>query len=327
MASRRSLVRLAAAAACLGAPGAAAADELRWQAPAGCPGLDDVRARIAHRLDDARAQPARRVDPALDDRLRGLAVTVAREPGGFVAQITDGAHEARTLRGARCDELADAVAVVVARLARERGAPIAPIAPIAPRSASAAPAASIGVRAAAVDAPMFRPPGARWGGGVRATALSGVGVVPRVGAGGELAVFARRRGVFGELGYARWATSSVYLRHGAPGRVDVELDTVVVRAGVSPHEPVRAWVGAEVGTLAGTGVAFHEPRLGAARWTAAGAGISVAWPMLRHARLVGAFELMVPLGQTSVMLADRAAVHAASASTARCQLGIELGWR
>src|SRR5690349_2142807 len=88
---------------------------LVWQAPVSCPSLDEVRARIERRLGSS-----------IDRAVHGVEVAVARdgEGGGrFVARIdlraVTVANEIRVLTSARCDELADAVAVVIARVAAE----------------------------------------------------------------------------------------------------------------------------------------------------------------------------------------------------------------
>lgn len=110
---------------------------LIWRAPDGCPGAGDVRARIERRL----GAPATVAD-------RGVAVDVVDRGEGraprFVARIVLGVRGAdaaagedvRVLSSARCDELADAVAVVIARLAAELGSagPAGPASPASPAS-------------------------------------------------------------------------------------------------------------------------------------------------------------------------------------------------
>lgn len=274
-----------------------------WQAPATCPDGEDVRARIERRLGTPL-------------ELHGIEVSITRDGTAFVAHVdTRGvtvANQIRTLRSARCDELADAVAVVVARLASEWRRVAVP--PAAPR-----------VEAVAVDE-VVSPPPRRWGYGIHAMALSGIGTVPRVGVGGELSLFVRRKDYFGELGFARWASESAYLVNGAPGRVDVGLDVVTTRIGWSPTRmPLRAWVGSEVGAMRGQGAALADPQQGSAPWFAVTAGFGVGWPMARHARLVGTFEIAVPTSQVSFMLAESGNIYTSSPAAARCALGLELG--
>jgi hypothetical protein len=282
-----------------------------WAAPAPCPDAADVRGRIARRL----GMP-------VDGTVHGIEVEIAREAGGFVARIdTRGvtlANGNRTLRSARCDELADAVAVVVARLATE--ARVRQQAEVARRS-EAIP------RSPAVQAAARREPG-MWGGGVRTLAMSGVGTLPGIGLGGELGVYVRRRSHFAELAAARWARSPAYLTAGAPGAVDVGLTAGVVRFGWSPPDKyIRAWLGMEIGPMTGVGVALMEPQVGAGRWTAAGGGFGVIWPMFDRVRLVGAVEFMAPLEPVRFVLRDGSEIYRPSIAVARSSLGLEIGWR
>ena len=246
-----------------------------WQATdASCPDSDEVRVRIERRL----GMP-------LD--VRGVEVAISRGGSGFVATIdlrgVTLANQNRTLTSAVCDQLADAVAVIVARLASEqRPIRIAALATEAP--------------VAAIDRPLVAaaPTRRTWGAGLRGLGVSGVGAQPDVGIGGELAGFVRHRRWFGELGAARWRKTSAYLTPGAPGGVELGLETLAIRGGWSPEDmPIRAWGGLEVGRLAGGGVALVESRPATGRWVAASAGFGVAWPIARHFRLIGSIELAI----------------------------------
>lgn len=156
----------------------------------------------------------------------------------------------------------------------------------------------------------------RWGYGVHALALSGVGTVPRVGVGGELSLFARRERSFVSLGVARWASRSDALVMGGPGDVEVGLDLVTARIGWAPgHMPLRAWLGSELGAMQGQG----DTALAPARWFAVTSGVSVGWPMTPYARLVGTFEIAVPTSRIDVGYGTTAS------AAARCAFGLELG--
>jgi len=294
------------------ASGVASADNgFVWAAPEPCPDAADVRARIEQRLG-----------LPVEGSVRGIEVAIAREAGGFVARIdTRGvtlANQIRTLTSARCDELTDAVAVVVARLATEERARQAEIA----RKATAIPAPP------APDAARGRRAAGPWGGGVRAVGVSGIGVLPGVGLAGELALYARRHAYFAELAGTRWARRAKYLADGAPGAVDVRLITAALRAGWSPTDMyIRAWAVGEVGPMTGEGIALNDPRIGTGRWTAAGAGFGVAWPMWDRARLVGSFEFLAAFSQVRFVLADGGEVYHPASGVARCSLGLEIGWR
>lgn len=274
-----------------------------WEAPASCPDGEDVRARIERRL----GAPL---------ELHGIEVAITRAGNTFVAHVDTRsvtvANQIRTLTSTRCDELADAVAVVVARLASEwRRVEV-------PRVAT--------VARAAVEPVVVAPPPRTWGYGVHAMALSGVGSVPRVGVGGELSVFGRRKDYFAELGLASWASQSAYLVAGAPGRVDVGLDVVIARVGWSPTRmPLRGWIGSELGAMRGEGVYLADPQQGSAPWYAVTAGFGVGWPMAPFARLVGTFEIAIPTSRVHFALAQSGEFYTSSPAAARCALGLELG--
>ncbi|MGN6104349.1 MAG: hypothetical protein ACTHU0_04535 [Kofleriaceae bacterium] len=285
--------------------------EFAWQAPDSCPAAYDVLGRIEHRFG-----------APVDASLSGISVEISREVAGFVARIDvrDAviANRTRTLTSARCDELADAVAVIVARLASE----VREARQLRDHDARESPH---GIKFAWPSEAASA--STSWGGGVRALALSGIGTLPRIGVGGELAVYLRRGSYFGEVGAARWGSSPQYLVNGAPGRVEVGLDAIALRGGWTPGaRPLRGWLGLEAGKMTGSGVYLFEPQVGTAWWVAATSGVSVGWPMGEHARLVGTFEAVVPIHQISFILVDGTEMYRPAAVSARCALGIEVGW-
>lgn len=302
-----------------------------WRAPVGCPRVEAIEARVERRLGGS-----------IDGVVHGIEIEITRDGSGFVAQIDARAltvaNDVRTLRSARCAELADAIAVIVARLASEarHAEPVGVLASEPSRRAQppVALAELRGPEDEAVDrrvvtaAAPSGSPHRRWGGGVRLLALSGVGALPRINIGGELAAYVRREDHFAELAIGRWVPQSARLDPGAPARVDVGLDVVTVRGGYGPeHLPIRAWLSVEVGTIQGQGMSVVDPQVASGRWIAAGGGFGVAWPMAPHARLVGTFELAIPLERTRFMLENGADLYQPSAAVARCALGLELGWR
>lgn len=301
------------------ASSAAAETGFGWQAPAACPTADEVQARIEARLGSP-----------LDGVIHDIAITIEPEAAGFVAVIDARgltvANDIRTLRSARCGELADAIAVIVARLASEAFA-AAP----ARQEVDVDAHEQIVVASAPAPSPMPRTSRAshttKWGGGARLLGLSGIGALPRVNLGGELAAYARRNTTFFELAVSRWVPQTATFEVGAPAGVVVGLDILTVRVGWRPeHVPLRAWVSGEIGALHGSGMAVQDPRAGSGRWLALGAGFGVAWPMTQNARLVGTVELAVPLERTRFALRDGAELYRPSAAAARCAFGIEVGW-
>jgi hypothetical protein len=309
----RAAVAAAAAAAGLSQPAVAHAEPagdaaLIWQAPGNCPDAAEVRARIERRLGASVGRLARGIQ---------IDVEVSRDGGvpRFVARIdlrgVAGRDEVRVLTSARCDELTDAVAVVVARIATEASQPPAELRADHPSAPSPPPVAP---RA--------------WGAGLRVMGISGIGVVPGVGVAGELAGYLRARSLVVELAGTRWLPSPHFLQPEAPGHVEVSLAAVALRVGWGPeHLPLRAWLEGELGAMDGKGISLDEPRIGHARWIGAGAGFAVAWPMTPHARLVGTIELVVPVQQARFVLQDGSEIYRPGVATARSGLGLEVGWR
>lgn len=278
-----------------------------WQATdESCPDADEVRLRIERRL-------------GIPLDVRGVEVAISRSADGFVATIdmrgVTLANQNRTLTSAECDDLADAVAVVVARLANENR----------PVRVAALDGAIATTEIAEPVAP--RPSRRPWGAGLRGLGVSGVGAQPKVGIGGELALFVRHQRWFGELAGARWRKTSAYLSPGAPGGVDVGLEVLAARGGWSPEDmPIRAWLGAEFGQLVGEGIALVDPRVGSGRWIAAAAGFGVAWPIADHVRLIGTIELAIPFGQPTFALTTGSEIYQSSPASARSAIGFEVGW-
>jgi hypothetical protein len=173
-----------------------------------------------------------------------------------------------------------------------------------------------------------------WGGGVRLTGLSGIGALPGVNYGGELAGYLRHEELFAELGLGWWKPEHTYIVQTNPEPVELKLNVWTLRAGwASMQMPLRGWLLAEVGELAGqrgmpgvvtrmmTGDTPEERR-----WQALGAGLGVAWPMTQHARLFGMAELAVPVNRGEVML-DSYGGYQPDPFAARASAGLEFGWR
>jgi hypothetical protein len=83
--------------------------------------------------------------------------------------------------------------------------------------------------------------------------------------------------------------------------------------------PIRGWLSGELGERAGTG-------MGPTRWTAVGAGFGVAWPISPELRLVGTFEVDVPIERPPVELDNGAEVFKPAWLTAHTALGLEVAW-
>ncbi len=306
----RALVR--ASLLVLLASGTAAAD-VTWTAPVGCPDAKVVRAKIERRLDGMSLAEV------------SIDVTVARAGGKLTATIASGANHERTLTAAKCSELADAVALIVAQLASQarhhvEAAPIE-ITALVPSIARPELAPSLPVT-------KEQPPSAPWTAGFRALALSGIGMTPEVGVGADISAFVQRDTRFVEVGYAKWVPRPMQILASDSGTVQFDLQLIAVRGGwASTKMPLRAWVGLEVGQMHGEGPALRTPESGVGRWIAISSGFGVGWPISPRTRLVGTFEVAVPVDRAKFQFMDGSEVSEPAPISARSALGLELAWR
>lgn len=294
------------------ASGTAAAD-VTWTAPAGCPDTAAVRAKIERRLDGRSL-----ADLAID-------VRVTRSGNRLTATIEAGVNE-RTLTAAKCSELADAVALIVAQLAQaqrrvEVTVPIEVTALVPPVARP-----ELALRMPVAEERPQQP--AAWTAGVRALALSGIGMTPEVGVGADVSAFVQRDTRFLEVGYAKWVPRPMQILASESGTVQFDLQLVAVRGGwASTKMPLRGWIGLEVGQMHGEGPALRAPDSGVGRWVAISSGFGVGWPISPRTRLVGTFEVAVPIERAEFQFMDGSEVREPAPISARSALGVEVAWR
>lgn len=290
---------------------AGADGDLSWQAPASCPDERALRRRVERRLERS-----------LDDVKVGVEVDVEHRGGRYTARV-DVDHDVRTVTSKKCGELADAVAVIVARVASDA---------LAARDAAAKIVATIEMPDDHVQVDELPEPDAPrlprvWTIGTRISGVSGIGVIPKVGLGAELAVTVRRHRILAELAATRWLTSAAQFHNGAPAKVDVNLDTVAARWGWRPFEvPLRAWLAVETGSMSGTSLKTSQ-QLENGRWLAAGAGFGIAWQIKPWVRLLGTTEAMVALERVAFTMGDGIVVYAPAPTSVRTTVGLEVGWQ
>jgi hypothetical protein len=284
-----------------------------------------------------RARVEQRIDRSLDDVAVAVAIDVSLSAGRYTARVDLGAvtvaNDVRTLTSARCSELADAVAVIVARVASDaiahgqtHTAHTVPVAP-APRVAvlDMPDPGSVDRPEPVVRGPYVPRP---WTIGVRLGGISGIGVIPKVGLGAELAATVRIADHLAEIGGSRWLASAAQLHTGAPAKLNIELDAATLRYGWRPPiMPLRAWVAVEVGNMHSSGVQLPSAQLESGRWVAAGTGFGIAWQMTPWARLVGATETLLAIERVRFSLGDGIVVYAPSPMSVRATCGIEVGWQ
>ena len=274
---------------------------LVWSAPPECPDAAAVRARIEQR--------AGTTIEALT--VGAIEISVRHTGDEMIAAVTvDG--DLRELRSASCDELADAVAMIVARVARVR---------VARREDP--------VEAAVVTAPPVSidvAPSSPWSAGARVATTSAVGVLPGVAVGGELGVFVRRGSIAGELGYARWRAGSAHdLMYGDD--VAIGLGAGVARLGWRfSSVPIGAWVVGELGSMTGTGAIWDDGRAASARWCAAGVGTGAHWMLGRRVELRATAEALDAVVRPRFELGDQLTVYEPARISTRVSVAVEVGW-
>jgi hypothetical protein len=162
-----------------------------------------------------------------------------------------------------------------------------------------------------------------WSLGVRLSGVSGIGIVPEVGLGAEVAISARHNSMLAELAATKWLTSGA---DRSTSHVDVGLGVTAARVGWRPEElPLRAWIAGEVGSMDGSGTNLSTSDPGG-RWFAAGAGFGVGWPMTPWLRLVGSTEALIAIERVRFTESSGAVIFAPSPVSARATVGIEVGW-
>src|SRR5438045_1077981 len=83
-------------------PTAARADYPDYDAPPDCPSADELADKARDRLPEGSRD------------LPNLTVAITKHPKLYVASVTVGDDETRTLTAPTCDEIVDAIAVIVA---------------------------------------------------------------------------------------------------------------------------------------------------------------------------------------------------------------------
>lgn len=317
---------------------------LRWEAPRGCPDEAALRARV-----DARLSRPLGAGDSID-----ATVTVARRGRQLRAQVrvwTPAADAERELVAPRCDELADAVAVVLARAVAEARARVItddaaallaisvdPVAlpppdcdPLRPGSCPDAidPLRRRPPRSTIADdlAPRRRPPMTPRDGGLRASTVSGAGISPHVGFGVELGVWFRWRGLAGEVVATRWLERLAELPPSRRFGAAIGLDALAARACWNPDTfGPRICVLGERGTMSGRGVGLFESRIGEATYSAIGLGISLRARLRPHVALVGGFDMLSAIARPRFVLDRGTLLHQPDPFAGRVGFGLELGW-
>jgi hypothetical protein len=212
--------------------------------------------------------------PLASDELVRLAVETA--PSADVRasfELEDGNR--RELVATTCDELVAAIALILGRTA--------PIAASSADTATIAPPVEAPIIEAAWVTPRAR---AEWSLGAHAAVVAGIGMLPRVGVGGELAMTGRREQLFAELGYADWRTTA-----DSAGDFAFGLWTIDARVGWrSRRLPIAAWLVGELGKASAVETGTMPSPAVASGYAAVGAGVGARIRVTRWLDGVAAVE-------------------------------------
>ena len=153
-------------------------------------------------------------------------------------------------------------------------------------------------------------------------------MTPEVGVGADVSTFLQHNTHFVEIGYAKWVPRPMQILASESGTVQFDLQLVALRGGwASTKMPLRGWVGLEVGRMHGEGPALRAPESGVGRWIAISSGFGVGWPISPRTRLVGTFEVAVPVERATFQFMDGSEVREPAPISARSALGVEVAWR
>ncbi len=269
-----------------------------WTAPDACPAAPVVEARIEERLGGP-----------IDVGDHRIAVAVTQEGDTFVARVSLDDDDVRTLDAPSCDDLSDAVAVIVARLASERR----------PAPPPALPPAAPPIRVERALPPAVPSP---WRLGARVSGASVVGVLPGLAVGAELAAVGERGPVSAELAVIQWASGSQPVSGISVEHVDVGLRAAAARIGYRIGElPVRAAAGVEVGSMTG-----RAATSGSGTWLAFGLGAATWWQATPRVRLVAGLEADLARERVRFTLSNGMLEYEPDVASARATLGVEVGF-
>jgi hypothetical protein len=238
---------------------------------------------------------------------------------------------------ARCDELADAVAVVLARAVAEARALVP--APPTPDAAfttgdTMRPEPDEPLRIERQTAPDEERPRRRRGeraradGGVRPSLVSGAGISPHVGYGVELSAWFVWGSGAVEVSGTRWLERLAELPASQRFGAAIGLDALAARACWNPERygPRVCFLG-EMGSMTGRGVGLFDAKVGEATYSAAGIGLSLRARLRSHVALVGGFDMLRAIDRPRFVLDRGTVLFQPDPLAGRVGLGVEIGWR
>lgn len=297
---------------------------LRWDAPPGCPGPDEVRDRLARFVTTGAAGPRAVVD-----------ARVRTEGVGFVLELEvriDAGVLHRRIEAARCDVLASAAALVMAVMldpaALAESVEAAPPEPPPPVPAVVAPVRLPPPRET-IPAASEPPPSPR--------PRTRVDVALGLRAGGGWGALPRGAATFAGLLALRIASARVELvgigvlpqerRTAHDAGVRLEPWAVGLRGCWAPQlGPIELPLcgGVEAGQIRARGLGLAQPRAIAVPWLAWPFGVSVVWAPHRRFAIVAGVEGWVSTTRPRFVIPDLGALYTLPRAGVRALAGFEV---
>jgi hypothetical protein len=275
---------------------ASARAQPEWSAPEGCPDAEEFRARVEqHRDAPVEALPAR------------VVITVAADGRWQARVMTE--HGTRAIDGARCDEVADAAALVVALMLEEAEEPEEE--EEEEESGSEAASTSVGAKAEGTGFHLA----------VRTLAGGDMGSLPHATPALATGVALARGPLEVELLGTITAESEAQLPSELDAGGDIRLMFISARA--CYHRSVALCAGGELGSMDGQGFGVVKARGGNSRWLAVTVGIGYRVQLADSVSVFGRIDGVLPIARPRFVLADSTEVHTPAALGGRGYLGLE----
>lgn len=302
---------------------------LDWDAPGECPSRDAVEGRVEGML-------GRRLVMTSEPPVRVVG-RVAVSEGGYRLRLstetTSGALD-REFEGRDCDVLADTAAIVVSATLSPDPPPPPRLEPAPEPRAEAEPAPSPQtepVTPATTAEPEPRPatppePSRGVGGAVRVAGGVGLGALPGVAPGVDVAAALLRRSLRVELRFAYWFARRAESEARSDAGAELTLWTLGARGCWAPARGIFEFPlcgGVQAGPLRGDGYGISLPTTTRLTWVAVTAGAALAVSPLRNLAFWLGVDLLVPLTRPRFVVEDLGALHTSSGVGGRAMLGVE----
>ena len=313
------------------ASSSAFAAELSWEAPASCPDRDALRWRIEEALGTSLANGAPLSFSARVEEKSAKRWVVALD-------VTSDSNQAdvqhRELEAANCDDLAQAVSVVIALAlgadptVPKQSSPETPAPSEPDEQSKPEPVASSSPQLARAAAPPKKAesPKSYWLAAELGPTFD-IGSLPGLAPGIQVSGLAGKRALGVKLAGVAVPNSE---KSGTPGGTFTLLTASIAVCGVSPLAItiLRLCAGSEFGKLSGTGKNATISKTNSSGWVAPFVELGGSWPLFDESlRFFGAGTVAMPLIRKEFSVDNFGPIHQPDALIGRLGAGLELLWR